>query len=53
MLHLVHYTLAYMLMLCFMTYNAGVCIAMILGSSVGYFFFARNLSPGEAVSNCH
>ena len=32
--------LAYLLMLAFMTYNIWFCLAVVLGSGLGYFVFA-------------
>ncbi|KAK9877841.1 hypothetical protein WA026_020073 [Henosepilachna vigintioctopunctata] len=37
LLHLIQLTLSYLLMLIFMTYNAWLCIAVVLGSTIGYF----------------
>lgn len=39
LLYAVHISWSYLLMLVFMTYNGGVCIAMVIGLSIGYLFF--------------
>ena len=39
LLQMVQLTWAYFLMLIFMTYNAWLCIAVVLGDGVGYFIF--------------
>ncbi|BES93777.1 copper uptake protein [Nesidiocoris tenuis] len=44
-------TLSLCLMLVFMTYNVWLCLAMVLGSCVGYFFF-NDGSPADA-EFCH
>lgn len=38
-LHMIQVFLGYLLMLAFMTYNAWICIAVVLGSGLGYFLF--------------
>ncbi|XP_028030611.1 high affinity copper uptake protein 1-like [Bombyx mandarina] len=38
-LHFIQSTASYMLMLIFMTYNVWLCLALVLGLAVGYFFF--------------
>lgn len=38
-LHFIQSTTSYILMLVFMTYNVWLCIALVLGLAVGYFFF--------------
>ena len=38
-LHFVQMTLAYFLMLIVMTYNTWLCLAVVFGSSMGYFLF--------------
>lgn len=38
-LHFLQSTASYTLMLVFMTYNVWLCIALVLGLAVGYFFF--------------
>lgn len=39
LLHLIQITISYALMLIFMTYNAYLAIAILLGSTLGYFMF--------------
>ncbi|XP_022817362.1 high affinity copper uptake protein 1 [Spodoptera litura] len=39
LLHFLQSTASYTLMLVFMTYNVWLCIALVLGLAVGYFFF--------------
>ncbi|EGD75061.1 hypothetical protein PTSG_06719 [Salpingoeca rosetta] len=56
--HIVHFTLAYFLMLIAMTYSVGLFVSMVLGSGVGYFLFMRrNICKAqdnvETVSSCH
>lgn len=38
-LHMLQVFLGYLLMLAFMTYNAWLCLAIILGAGLGYFLF--------------
>ncbi|XP_075983014.1 high affinity copper uptake protein 1-like [Anticarsia gemmatalis] len=39
LLHFLQSTASYTLMLVFMTYNVWLCLALVLGLAVGYFFF--------------
>ena len=39
LLHMFQVFLGYLLMLAFMTYNVWVCVAVVVGSGVGYFLF--------------
>jgi len=53
-LHAVQVFLSYCLMMVFMTFNAWLCIAIILGASTGYFLFGwlRN-SVQDVNEHCH
>lgn len=50
-LHLVQLCLSYTLMLAFMTFHAWICIAILVGSTVGYFLFGWNHSSVDG-SHC-
>ena len=53
-LHLVQFTLAYILMLIVMTYNTWLCLATVLGSTVGYFLFGwRKNAIVDVSDHCH
>merc|ERR1719204_1669675 len=39
LLHMIQVFLGYLLMLVFMTYNVWLCVAVVVGSGVGYFLF--------------
>ncbi|XP_012281367.1 high affinity copper uptake protein 1 [Orussus abietinus] len=50
-LHAVQYVLGYFLMLIFMTYNIWLCLAMVIGATLGYWFFSwEKFNPD--VSGC-
>lgn len=54
LLQMVQVTLAYMLMLIFMTYNSWLCLATVLGATVGYFLFGwRRTVMLEDNDHCH
>ncbi len=38
--HLIHLSLAYIIMLVVMTYNMGLCLAVVFGSAVAFFCFS-------------
>ena len=47
-------TLAYLLMLIFMTYNSWLCSAVLVGATVGYFLFGwRKTIVYEEADHCH
>ena len=47
-------TLAYLLMLIFMTYNTWLCAAVVVGAAVGYFLFGwRKTIVYEESDHCH
>ncbi|EDV43146.1 uncharacterized protein Dana_GF18342 [Drosophila ananassae] len=49
LLNLVQIVISYLLMLIFMTFNYWLCLAVILGLGLGYFFFGWNKkSPDES-----
>lgn len=48
--------LAQLNMLVFMTFNVGLCVAMVLGSSVGFALTSRTMDFGSAAglsADCH
>lgn len=51
---MVQVTLSYLLMLVFMTYNTWLCLSVVLGAGVGYFFFGyKRLTTIDANEHCH
>ncbi|XP_060074714.1 high affinity copper uptake protein 1-like isoform X2 [Ylistrum balloti] len=53
-LHMVQVFVSYCLMLVFMTYNAWLCIAVILGAAAGYFLFGwRRSIVVDLNEHCH
>ncbi|KAJ8725318.1 hypothetical protein PYW07_016276 [Mythimna separata] len=52
-LHALQSTLSYLLMLVFMTYNIWLCLAVVLGLTLGYFLFGwRRSSLQDANDHC-
>ncbi|TRY74947.1 hypothetical protein TCAL_01265 [Tigriopus californicus] len=53
-LHMIQVTLAYILMLVFMTYNSWLCLAVVLGFTTGYFLFGwRKMVVFDEPDHCH
>lgn len=53
LLHVVQSTASYILMLVFMTYNVWLCLALVLGLAVGYFFFGwRKNTVVDVTEHC-
>ncbi|OWF39610.1 high affinity copper uptake protein 1-like [Mizuhopecten yessoensis] len=53
-LHVVQMLWSYSMMLIFMTYNAWLCMALLLGAMLGYFVFApASTSKGDTFEHCH
>ena len=53
-LHMIQLTLAYFLMLIVMTYNTWLCMAVVLGSTVGYFLVGwRKATVVDVSDHCH
>lgn len=53
-LHLIQVTLAYFLMLIVMTYNTWLCLAVVIGATVGYFLFGwRKNAIVDVSDHCH
>ena len=53
-LHMVQVFVSYCLMLVFMTYNVWLCLAIILGAGLGYFFFGwRRAMVVDMNEHCH
>ncbi|XP_072929592.1 high affinity copper uptake protein 1-like [Epargyreus clarus] len=53
LLHVVQSTASYILMLVFMTYNVWLCMALVLGLAVGYFFFGwRKATVVDVTEHC-
>lgn len=49
LLNLLQIVISYLLMLIFMTFNYWLCLAVILGLGLGYFFFGWNKkNPDES-----
>ncbi|KAG7190511.1 hypothetical protein KM043_006612 [Ampulex compressa] len=46
-LHVIQMIIGYFLMLIFMTYNVWLCVAMVLGTALGYFLFSWEKSNNE------
>ncbi|XP_050389458.1 high affinity copper uptake protein 1 [Patella vulgata] len=54
LLHMLQVFISYCLMLIFMTYNAWLCIAIILGAGAGYFIFGwRRAVIVDVNEHCH
>lgn len=51
-LHTLQVFIGYLLMLAFMTYNCWICIALLLGSGMGYFLFGWR-TPNLSSSGDH
>jgi copper transporter 1 len=53
-LHILQFVLGYFLMLIFMTYNVWLCVALVVGTGVGYFLFGWNTAcVVDVCENCH
>ena len=53
-LHVVQLTVSYLLMLIFMTYNVWLCLAVVIGSAVGYFMFGwKRTVVVDMTETCH
>lgn len=50
--YLIQVSIAYFLMLAFMTYNYWICLSILLGLGVGYFFFGYQRSVYEIDEDC-
>lgn len=54
LLHMVQFVISYLLMLIFMTYNVWLCLAVLLGSGLGYFTFGWRKSVAvDITEHCH
>ena len=54
LLHVFQVAMSYTLMLGFMTFNAWICISILLGVGMGYFTFCwRKLSVVDVTEHCH
>jgi len=54
MLHMLQVFIGYLLMLAFMTYNAWICISVIVGAGLGYFVFGwRSPSVSSSGEHCN
>ncbi|EDW84375.1 uncharacterized protein Dwil_GK13179 [Drosophila willistoni] len=52
LLNLLQIIVSYLLMLIFMTYNYWLCLAVVLGLGVGYFFFGWNKKDAQESECC-
>lgn len=53
-LHIIQLTVSYLLMLIFMTYNVWLCLAVVVGSAVGYFLFGwKRTVVVDMTETCH
>lgn len=53
-LHMLQITVSYLLMLVFMTYNTWLCLSVVLGAGVGYFFFGiQRVTSIDVNEHCH
>ncbi|VDP08553.1 unnamed protein product [Soboliphyme baturini] len=54
LLQMLQIVISYFLMLIFMTYNVWLCLAIVVGSGVGYFLFGFERSPlSFQAETCH
>ncbi|XP_071820776.1 uncharacterized protein [Apostichopus japonicus] len=53
LLHMPRIFLGYLLMLAVMTYNANILIAVVMGSTIGYFLFGTLQKPNERTGYRH
>lgn len=54
LLHVIQITMSFLLMLVFMTYNIGLCLAVVAGAAVGYFLFGWKKSViVDVTEHCH
>ena len=54
LLHMLQVFMSYCLMLVFMTYNAWLCIAVVIGAGAGYFLFGwRKAIVVDINEHCH
>ncbi|XP_031773568.1 uncharacterized protein LOC100870796 isoform X2 [Apis florea] len=51
-IHVVQLVIGYCLMLIFMTYNIWLCIAVALGTALGYWLFSWDKSNGDSDDCC-
>ena len=53
-LHMFQVAISYLLMLVFMTYNSWLCLSVVLGAGLGYFFFGyKRLTTIDSNEHCH
>ena len=56
LLMMIQFTISYLLMLIAMTYNAGLFVAVVVGTGCGHFLFASANANGEITDKrdcCH
>ncbi|XP_076658951.1 high affinity copper uptake protein 1 [Halictus rubicundus] len=50
--HVIQLIIGYFLMLIFMTYNVWLCLAVAIGTAVGYWLFSWEKSSGDNIDCC-
>ena len=55
LVHVIKLLLSYLLMLAFMTYNVGVCAAVLVGAFIGFFIFQAEpyVETASDAQSCH
>ncbi|CAF0948920.1 unnamed protein product [Brachionus calyciflorus] len=52
-LHVLQFTISYFIMLAFMTYNYWLCLSILIGIGIGFFFFGLRRSKIDLNEDCH
>lgn len=52
-MHTVRLGTAYLIMLVVMTYNVGLCLAVLAGAFVGFFLFSSDAPASGDATGCH
>ncbi|RNA32773.1 high affinity copper uptake 1-like [Brachionus plicatilis] len=52
-LHVIQFTISYFIMLAFMTYNYWLCLSILIGIGIGFFFFGVRRTKIDLNEDCH